>query len=141
MQHFGEFISNHWILWSVFIALLGMLVWSLIAGITAGIKQLNVTEFTRKINHDKAVVLDVREAEAYAKGHILNARHIPAGSMEERFAELKVQRDVPILVYCQTGSTSLRAAKVLEKKEFTQVYSLKGGLQAWLESKLPLSTD
>jgi rhodanese-related sulfurtransferase len=141
MQQFVEFVTNHYILWSLFVVLSGMLAWSFFVGLTAGIKQLNPTEFTRMINQDRAVMVDVREAAAFKKGHILGARHIPLAELDRRADELKIKRDGPTLVYCQTGSTSLRAGKDLKNKGFEQVYALKGGVLAWLDAKLPLTTD
>ncbi len=141
MQQFVEFVTNHYILWSLFVVLVGMLLWSFFVGISTGIKQLNATEFTRMMNQDRAVMVDVRDAAAFKKGHILGARHIPIAELDKRAEELKIKRDGPTLVYCQNGSTSLRAGKDLKNKGFGEVYALKGGVMAWQDAKLPLATD
>jgi rhodanese-related sulfurtransferase len=79
-----------------------------------------------------AQLVDVRSAAEAARGMIAGAQHIPLASLPERLGEL--QRDRPVLVYCQMGGRSAQAAQFLAGQGFGQVINLKGGLNGWLAS-------
>jgi glyoxylase-like metal-dependent hydrolase (beta-lactamase superfamily II)/rhodanese-related sulfurtransferase len=86
------------------------------------------------------VLLDVREKDAYAGGHIPGAQHLPRGQLE-----LRVNKELPdptqrILVCCEFGQISTLAAATLRDLGFTQAAALDGGMKAWRESGLPLNT-
>lgn len=74
-------------------------------------------------------LLDVREPHEWEAGRIDGARLIPLGQLASRTAELDT--DAPIVVYCQKGSRSRRAAELLRSAGFTDVRSLAGGIEAW----------
>jgi rhodanese-related sulfurtransferase len=76
-----------------------------------------------------AIVLDVREPEEYAHGHVPGAINVPQADLASGLDELP--RDRPILAICRGGSRSLRAAQYLEQAGFDQVASAKGGTEAW----------
>jgi hydroxyacylglutathione hydrolase len=77
-----------------------------------------------------ALVLDVREPEEYAHGHIPGAMNVAQADLASRLEELP--RDRLILTICRSGSRSLRAAQFLEQADFHRVASVKGGTEAWL---------
>lgn len=68
----------------------------------------------RRLAGRGAIVLDVRTPEEFATGHIAGALNIPIDDLRERLTEL-TSKDRPVIVYCQSGSRSIRAAKTLEK--------------------------
>lgn len=103
-----------------------------------GVPNLCPAEAVTLINRSNALVLDVREDAEFATGHIANATHIPLAQMAQRIGEIKKYQNKPILVNCQHGSRSAKVCKLLREAEFTQVHSLQGGLNAWLEAKLPI---
>lgn len=74
-------------------------------------------------------VLDVREPEEWAAGHLPGARHLPLSALEERVAELDA--GVVHYLHCQAGVRSLRAVEWLKAQGFRQVKSVQGGLSAW----------
>ena len=78
-----------------------------------------------------AVVLDVREAEEYASGHIPGAVLLPVGTIsEETDAQAIPTRDATVLVYCRSGNRSQTASAALAQLGYTQVYEF-GGIQDW----------
>lgn len=83
-------------------------------------------------------MLDVRNDEQYADGHIIDARHVRGSDLESSVDSLKKYKDKAVVVYCDTGATSGAAARVLKSKGFTKVVNLRGGLQAWKQENLPL---
>ncbi|WP_080874589.1 rhodanese-like domain-containing protein [Oceanobacillus timonensis] len=77
----------------------------------------------------KAQLIDVREPQEFDKGHILGARNIPVTQMKQRLVEMR--KDKPIYLYCQNSSRSARAAQLLHKKGYSDIYQLKGGFKKW----------
>ena len=102
-----------------------------------GFPDVGPQDAVRIINNGAAVV-DVRSADQFAAGHLLNALNVPAGEISEASESLKKYRDKPIVVYCQSGMQSGQAAQALKSAGFEQVVRLKGGLHNWMQEKLPL---
>jgi glyoxylase-like metal-dependent hydrolase (beta-lactamase superfamily II)/rhodanese-related sulfurtransferase len=86
----------------------------------------------------REVLLDVREPEEFARGHALGAVNLPQADLATRLAD--VPRDQPVLVICQAGSRSLRAAQFLKQQGFERVRSVAGGLAAWAAAGRPVAT-
>jgi rhodanese-related sulfurtransferase len=105
----------------------------------AGITSLSVTEAVILMNRKSALVLDVREADEFAQGHLQGARHVPLSQLSARIKELEKFRDKPVLVVCERGRRANAAAKLLKAQNFTTLNVLKGGMQAWIEAKMPSS--
>jgi rhodanese-related sulfurtransferase len=80
------------------------------------------------------VIIDVRESDEFAQGHILGARNVSRGVLERKVRNVVPDLLSPILLYCSCGSRSALAADNLQKIGYQNVYSLKGGLSAWLEA-------
>lgn len=116
----------------------GMLIWPLIAGGT--VASLTPAEATLMMNREDAVVLDVRETGEWGSGHIGGARHITLGQLDSRLSELEKFKERPIIVVCATGSRSTSACGNLKKHGFGRVFSLGGGVAAWRDASLPLTT-
>lgn len=87
-----------------------------------------------------AAVIDVRSAEQFAAGHIIDARNIAHDQLATQADSLKKYREKPVIVYCDTGATAGTAAKSLAAAGFTKVLNLTGGLNAWRQDNLPVVT-
>jgi rhodanese-related sulfurtransferase len=74
-------------------------------------------------------LLDVREMHEYAIAHLEGAVFIPMRELEKRIGEL--DRERPTVVYCHHGIRSLHAALALRSRGFTNVRSLRGGIDRW----------
>ncbi len=83
-----------------------------------------------------AAVLDVREPEEYAQGHVPGATSLPQAELATRLAE--VPRDRSLFVICQGGMRSLRSAQFLRQMEIMQVTNVHGGTEAWCTAGMPL---
>jgi rhodanese-related sulfurtransferase len=105
----------------------------------AGITSLSVTEAVMLMNRKSALVLDVREADEFAQGHLQGARNVPLSQLSARLKELEKFRDKPVLVVCARGRRANTAAKLLKAQNFTTLNVLKGGMQAWVEANMPSS--
>jgi glyoxylase-like metal-dependent hydrolase (beta-lactamase superfamily II)/rhodanese-related sulfurtransferase len=86
-----------------------------------------------------AVLLDVREPEEYAYGHVPGAVNLPQADLASRLDE--VPRDRPVLTICQAGMRSLRAAQFLKQVGFERVMSVRGGTGAWRAEGRPIEAS
>ncbi|CAK0744577.1 phage shock protein E [Gammaproteobacteria bacterium] len=139
MQQLSSFVINHWELFLALAVILGMIVGEPLLRSAQGYLGVGPTEATGLINHQDAVVLDVREENEFKEGHVLHAVHIPAGRLGERIKELEKYRNRPIIAVCRSGSRSGRVCSLLRKQGFATVYNLEGGLLAWQNASLPLT--
>ena len=95
-----------------------------------GTPEIDTTELqTLREDPQHVQVVDVREPNEWAEGHIAGAIHIPLGELGLRKEEL--DRDRAVVTVCRSGRRSLTAADALLASGFTQVASLAGGMNAW----------
>jgi glyoxylase-like metal-dependent hydrolase (beta-lactamase superfamily II)/rhodanese-related sulfurtransferase len=87
------------------------------------------------------VVLDVRERDAYAAGHVPGARHLPRGQLELRVNDELPDPTARIVTVCEFGKISTLAAATLRDLGFLRAAALDGGMKAWKESGLPLDVS
>ena len=139
MQQFIEFFGNHLILFAGLAAVIGLLVANEVHGAVTGGKRLSATEAVRMINDRDPVIVDLRPAADFKKGHLLNAVNVPIAKLEERATEFGKDRSRPVLMYCALGGSSGEAAAKLRKLGFTEAYPLRGGLNAWIQASLPVT--
>jgi rhodanese-related sulfurtransferase len=116
----------------------GMLIIPMIRGGGAG--SVSVTEATLLLNRQDAIVLDVRETGEWDAGHITNARHIALAQLDKRLSELEKFKERPIIVCCASGNRSSSACGSLKRAGFEKVFNLAGGLGAWRDAGLPVTT-
>lgn len=133
-----QFLENNFMMLLVLISSGLMLLWSFFGNRLRGIKEVDTVGALQLINHKEAVILDVREQKEYDSGHILNAKLIPLGKLNERMNELEKFRDRSIIVMCRSGQRSATATALLGKQGYTQAYNLSGGVIAWQKANLPL---
>lgn len=86
------------------------------------------------------VVLDVREGDAYRRGHVPGAVHLPRGQLELRINEVLPDPSVEIVTVCEFGKVSTLAAATLQDLGFTRATALDGGMKNWLEAELPIES-
>ena len=82
---------------------------------------------------ESPTVIDVREPDEWAAGHVPGATLIPRGVLEFD-VESTVARDAPVVVYCAVGGRSALAADTLQQMGYTNVASMRGGIQAWADA-------
>jgi len=81
-------------------------------------------------------IIDVREPEEYAAGHIAGARLIPLGELPIRTGE--IDPDKPAVLVCRSGNRSAKATEFLIRSGFQNVKNLTGGMIAWVEAGQPI---
>ena len=138
MAQLFEFAGNHPFLVGSLVLIIVLVIVNEIR-LKAGGPELAPADAVRLIN-DGATVLDVRSATQYANGHIVGARNLPLNELGAKLDSVSKKKDRPVLVYCEMGNTSAKAAATLRQAGFAQVLNLKGGLMAWQRENLPLAT-
>ena len=115
----------------------GMLLWtSFSRGSSSG--GVSAAEAVRLMNREKGVLIDVCEPSEHAAGHCVGSRNIPLGELEKRVAELPKNKQLPVLLMCQSGARAGRAAATLRKLGYERALAVNGGLRAWREAGLPV---
>jgi thioredoxin 1 len=103
--------------------------------------ELQPKDFNQKVSNGNVQLLDVRTPEEFSQGHIANAVNIDIQSEHFDANARNLYSDLPVYVYCRSGSRSSDAAERLRKLGFKEVYELKGGILDWEKSGLPLVTS
>lgn len=102
------------------------------------VAELDPVVFRDKVKATKgAVVVDVRTPEEFAEGHLENAINIDVKAADFEQKSASIDKSKPVFVYCLSGIRSKRAALSLQQRGY-KVTSMKGGITAWKDSKLPV---
>ncbi|MBA2490175.1 MAG: rhodanese-like domain-containing protein [Gammaproteobacteria bacterium] len=138
MNQFVEFVGNNAMLFVLLAAIVAFIGWTEWRRFARPYKEVSPAEAVNLINHEDALVLDVREDSEIKSGKITGARHIPLSVLKQRVGDLAKYRDRAVIVSCGSGLRSGQAGDILHQQSFEKVYSLKGGIAAWQNANLPL---
>jgi rhodanese-related sulfurtransferase len=118
----------------------GKTVEQLIAEAAARVPFMAMDEVSKRLQRGDGdlVLLDVRERDAYAAGHIPGALHLPRGQIELRIDEILPDPTRRIVVYCELGRISTLAAATLQSMGFGRAVALDGGIRMWREAGYPI---
>jgi rhodanese-related sulfurtransferase len=131
-----EFINQNILLISL-VAVSGLsLLWPALAKSSGN--SVGPAEATQLINREDAHIVDVREADEFAAGHLPEAKNIPASKLAERISELESFKGKPVIVCCASGMRSNKACGELKKQGFEKLYNLSGGVDAWVGAGYPV---
>ena len=87
------------------------------------------------------VLVDVREADEFAAGHLPGAVHISRGMLEFRFSAMPSlqARDIKIVLYCKTSGRAALAGAALQDMGYLNVQNIAGGFDAWVAAGMPVA--
>lgn len=102
-------------------------------------RSISILQATQLINQGKGVIVDVREPGEFAAGHLRDAKNIPLKELSNRIGELDKFKSKAVIVMCQAGTRSAKAAAQLRKAGFAEAFSLDGGIAAWQAQGLPVA--
>ena len=139
MDRFLEFASNHTLLVFALLTSFFMIIFTELRRTAAAVFSVLPVDAVKLINND-AVVIDIRSAEAFSRGHIVNARNAPLDELAGHMDKLARFKNKPVIAVCDSGITSTKAVNALQKSGFETVYGLKGGMAAWSQAGLPVVT-
>lgn len=140
-QQLMEFAGNHPYLAGGFVAVLVFWLYTEFKSKFQGFKELTPAQSVSMINREGAVVVDVSAQADYAKGHIVDAIHIPPSQLDAAEAKLAKYREKPVLVADKAGQTAGQAASRLIKLGFGDVAVLKGGMTQWTNDNFPVTRE
>jgi rhodanese-related sulfurtransferase len=101
-------------------------------------KDVNVAEFEKLVAGGKGLLLDVRTDGEYSEGHLNGATQIDFYRSDFQNEIAKLNKDVPVYIYCRSGGRSGQAAQMMKDMGFKEVYNLAGGIGAWQGSGKPV---
>ena len=112
----------------------------LVAAAKSEIKEVELADATQAIQ-DADVLLDVRETDEYASGHIPGAIHISRGLLEFKLSNDPSfsARDMKIVLYCKNSGRAALASKALHEMGYLHVQSISGGFDAWAAAGEPIA--
>ena len=104
------------------------------------IQEISVSQAEEAIR-GATVLVDVREADEFAAGHVPGAVHISRGMLEFRFSGMPAlqSRDINIVLYCKTSGRAALAAVALHDMGYLNVQSMAGGFDAWAAAGKPIA--
>jgi rhodanese-related sulfurtransferase len=106
------------------------------------VKETNVADVQRRIDAgEKFVLVDVREDNEWAQGHVPGAVHLGKGIIERDIEARVPDTGAKVVLYCGGGFRSALVADNLQKMGYTNVESMDGGWRGWLEAGLPTTKD
>lgn len=129
-----EFVSNHYILSTLFVVLLALLIAN---EARRGGRSLNCRELTAQINGGAAVLLDVRAHKEFSGGHITGSLNIPFDKLDSRIAELDKHKGKTLIVIDAMGQHAGSVCAKLKKVGF-EATRLSGGIASWRGDNLPV---
>jgi rhodanese-related sulfurtransferase len=132
-----EFAGNHTLLVFALVTSLLLAVFTELRRKATGMMAVQPADAVKLINND-AVVLDMRSAESFSRGHIVGARNVPMDELDGHLDKLARFKSKPVVAVCDAGITSSKAVNTLRKSGFESVYNLKGGMNAWGQAGLPV---
>ena len=102
------------------------------------VKETNVADVKRRMDAgEKLILVDVREDNEWAKGHLPGAVHLGKGIIERDIEQVVPDTGRKLVLYCGGGFRSALVADNLQKMGYTNVESMDGGWRGWLEAGLP----
>ena len=106
------------------------------------VRELTVGDVKAMIDRGETFhLVDVREENEWAKGHLPQARHLGKGIIERDIEATIPDHAAPIVLYCGGGYRSALAADNLQKMGYTNVASMDGGWRGWTEASYPTVRD
>ena len=135
MENLGTFVSQNLVFCLSFILLLGIYIIFELTQTKKSKHNLSVADAVMTVNRNKGVYLDTRDHETFSNAHIIGAQNISYAELEEKSKKLVKHKAKPIVIY---GEQPEKSMLILRKAGFEQVYTLKGGLAAWLQASYPV---
>jgi rhodanese-related sulfurtransferase len=106
------------------------------------VKETNVPDVKQRMDAgEKFILIDVREDNEWARGHIAGAVHMGKGVIERDVEERCPDASTKLILYCGGGFRSALVAENLQKMGYTNVESMDGGWRGWLAAGLPTAKD
>jgi rhodanese-related sulfurtransferase len=140
MLQLSEFLTHHALLAAALLFVLIVMVFNELLIIRRGGKRIAPSDAVRLINDQDALIVDLRAPADFKRGHILAALNVPMAKLDEQISSLNKHQNKPLLLCCALGSVAATAGIKLRKAGFTEVHPMAGGINAWQNAGLPLTS-
>lgn len=137
MQDLIIFIQHHQALSLAFVILFILLAIVETIRFKRSAERVTPQQLTQLINHQNAVVVDLRPVEQFTKGHIIDALSLPLTELKEKAKKLDKLKARPLILVCAKGLDAPKLASSLKNQGF-QVHILGGGMSSWTSADLPV---
>jgi rhodanese-related sulfurtransferase len=108
----------------------------LVKEVMARIKEVTADDVNAMLSRkEKLVLIDVREDNEWAAGHITGAQHLGRGIIERDIEKVIPDKETRIVLYCGGGYRSALSADSLQKMGYTNVFSMAGGWSGWCQKQ------
>ncbi len=135
---FLEFVTQNWYLFVMLLAILLLLAFDPAGRSVGGAAKISAGQLPQIQARKSAVLVDIRSIEEFGKGHIEQSMNLPLDSLESNLKKLNKHRGKPLILVCQSGARAAKAASILKKNQFEELYVLDGGVASWNKENLPL---
>ena len=134
MSEIINFLMDQWVFSGTLVALVALLIYG---EMPKKYQLVDTHAAVTLMDDDDLIILDVREEKERKTGFINTAMHVPMAQVKNKLDTL--DKSKKILTYCRSGTRSNTTAELLCKNHFENVYSLKGGFDAWQKAGLPIN--
>ena len=136
MEQLGPFITNHWGLVLSLVVILTLILINEFLDQKKRAKALTPAAAIDLMNHSQATVIDLRDSEAFKKGHITDAIRASADDFKQN--RMDKYKQTSLILVCSQGIQAATLATQLRAQGFTEPMVLAGGIAAWQTAGLPL---
>jgi rhodanese-related sulfurtransferase len=103
------------------------------------VREADFRDIKRRLDaREKLTLIDVREDNEWARGHLPGAVHLGKGIIERDIEEAIPDKDAALVLYCGGGFRSALVADNLQKMGYTNVISMDGGWRGWTTAGYPI---
>ena len=115
---------------------------ALVADAKSRVRQISIDDYLARVKRGEPTVLvDTREDNEWARGHLPGAIHMSKGIIERDIEKAAPDKAAPIVCYCGGGFRSALVVDNLQKMGYTNVISMDGGFRGWTARGLPVEID
>lgn len=133
------FVKNHLFLSLGWIALFVIIIYLTVKSKLTKIKVVSNAQAIHMMNKEEAVIVDIRSADNFKKGHITEALNIlPIDIKNNSIKAIEKHKQLPVILVDDNGMSANTSGELLSKQGFEQVFVLKDGIAGWNGENLPL---
>lgn len=136
MQDITTFIQSHSALSLAFAVLVALLALVEFIRHKRSAQQVTPIQLTQMINHQHAVVVDIRPTDIFAKGHVIGSQSLPMAELKNNHKKIEKLKTKPIVLVCAKGLDSPKIAATLKTQGY-DVHVLGGGINSWISANMP----
>lgn len=134
-----QFMQNHWMLCTAGVVVLSLIIFEELKDRIAGSPKISAQDTSLMQSRENALVVDLRNQKKFADGHILGSLNIVRADIEQHLKKIETHKDKALILVDDQDTGASQIRNKLHTKGFTKIFVLAGGINAWLEAKLPLT--